>query len=107
MNLESMSREQLIEQIKEMNEYMDNVVVFWGGKKQFKDTFQDVAGNEAGEYSDEESANAKILSESEAAFNEFINLARESFERGGINYLLSEKVSDLMEEAASRHRGSH
>ncbi len=40
--------------------------------------------------------------ENDGAFDEFIELVRESFERGGINYVLSEKVSAIMQEVAER-----
>ena len=103
MNLENMDREELINHIREMNEYMDNVIVFWGGKKEFQETFREVAANKGGEYSEQEAKNASLILESEGAFDEFVQLLRDSFERGGINYMLSEKISALMEEVASRH----
>ncbi len=102
MNFDDMGREQLIEQLKEINQYMDNIIVFWGGKKEFRETFRQVASNEEGEYSVEEVRNAKVILESDGAFDEFIELVRESFERGGINYALSEKVSAIMQEVAER-----
>lgn len=103
MNFDAMSREELIEQIRELNEYMDNVIVFWGGKREFVETFRQVGNNEGDEYTAEEVRNAKIILESEGAFDDFIELVRDSFERGGISYVLSEKVSAIMEEVAERH----
>jgi hypothetical protein len=102
MNIDDMSREQLAEQLKALNEYMDNIIVFWGGKKEFMQTFRQVASNREGEYTADESRNAKTILESEGAFDEFIELVRDSFERGGINYVLSEKVSAIMQEVAER-----
>jgi hypothetical protein len=104
MDIATMTREELIEHIKEMNDYIDNVVVLWGGKREFRETFEIVAQNESGEYTEEEVANAKIIIETEGAFDEFIQMVRDSFERGGINYVLSEKISALMEEVASGHK---
>jgi hypothetical protein len=102
MNFDDMSREQLVEQLKELNEHMDNIIVFWGGKREFRETFRQVAGNEEGEYTTEEARNARVILESEGAFDEFIEMVRDSFERGGINYVLSEKVSAIMQEVAER-----
>jgi hypothetical protein len=104
MRLEDMSKRELIDRIKEMSEYMDNVVVFWGGRKEFRETFTDVSRNESGEYTEEEKRDAAILLEKGEAFEEFIRLVRDSFERGGINFVLSEKITALMQEAASRYR---
>lgn len=104
MDLESMTREQLLHHIKELNEYMENVVVFWGGKREFRETFQQVARNSEGEYTDEEARNASILLEADGAFDSFVEMLRDSFERGGINYLLSEKISAIMDEVASKYR---
>jgi len=106
MDFDHMSRDELIRQIQELNEYMDNVIVFWGGKREFRETFQQVARNDDGEYTEEEARNASIIVESDKAFDEFIELVRDSFERGGISYVLSEKISAIMEEVASRHRKS-
>ncbi len=61
MNFDEMSREQLVEQLKELNEYMDNIIVLWGGKKEFRDTFRQVAINEEGEYTADEARNAKEI----------------------------------------------
>ena len=103
MDFDRMTREELIRHIKELEEYMDNVVVFWGGKREFRNTFQDVARNEAGEYTQQEAVNAAVILGSQGAFDEFIQLVKDSFEKGGINYAVSEKLSALMEEVASRH----
>lgn len=104
MDLENLSKEDLIQQIQEMNEYLDNVIVLWGGKREYLQTFEEIAENSSKEYSDEEMRNAKAILESPGAFDEFIDLIRDSFERGGINYLLAEKISAIMEEVATRHR---
>jgi len=104
VDLENISKEELARQIEEMTAYMDNVVVFWGGKREFRETFEEVALNESGEYTSEEATNAGIIVETAATFDEFIELVRDSFERGGINYVISEKISALMEEVASRRR---
>ncbi len=104
MDLDEMSREELVQHIKEMNDYMDNVIVFWGGKKEFRETFEQVAGNQDGEYTEEEARNASVILNNDGAFDEFVELVRDSFERGGISYVLSEKISAIMEEAAARRR---
>ncbi len=104
MDLDGMSREELVQHIKELNEYMDNVIVFWGGKKEFRETFDQVAENQDKEYTEEEARNAAVILKSDGAFDEFVELVRDSFERGGISYVLSEKISAIMEEVASRHR---
>jgi hypothetical protein len=102
MDLEHMTREQLIDHVKELNQYMENVVVFWGGKREFRHTMEEVARNESGEYTDEESRNAAVIIEKPGAFDEFIQLIQESFERGGISYVISEKISAIMQEVASK-----
>lgn len=103
MDLENASREELIQEIKEMLEYMDDVIVFWGGKKEFRNTFAQVAENSEGEYTPEEARSAKVIIENQDAFDTFLELVRESFDRGGINYMLSEKVSSIMEEVGRRY----
>ncbi|MBM4325926.1 MAG: hypothetical protein FJ118_02075 [Deltaproteobacteria bacterium] len=102
MDIERMSREQLIDHVKELNQYMENVVVFWGGKREFRETMEEVARNESGEFTDEESRNAAVIIEKQGAFEEFIRLIQESFERGGISYVISEKISAIMQEVASK-----
>jgi hypothetical protein len=104
MDFDGMSRDELVKHIKELNDYMDNVIVFWGGKKEFRETFAQVARNHEGEYTQEEARNASIILESDGAFDKFVELVRDSFERGGISYVLSEKISAIMEEVASRYR---
>ena len=103
MDFDGMSREELVQHIQEMNNYMDNVIVFWGGKREFRETFEQVARNHEGEYTEEEARTATLLLESEGAFDEFVELVRDSFERGGISYVLSEKISAIMEEVATRY----
>jgi hypothetical protein len=103
MDFDGMSREELIQHLQEMNDYMDNVIVFWGGKREFRETFEQVARNHDGEYTEEEARNATLILESEGAFDEFVELVRDSFERGGISYVLSEKISAIMEEVAARY----
>ncbi len=107
MDPEQMSKEELVNQIKEMKSYMDNVVVFWGGKKELWDTFHQVAENASGDYTEKEAENASVIINTPGAFDEFIELVRDSFDRGGISYVLSEKISALMEEAASRYKREH
>jgi hypothetical protein len=103
MELEEMSREQLIGLIREMQSYMDSVIVFWGDKKEFLETFKGIAANEGDEYTSEESACAKTIIEKDGAFDDFLELLRDSFDRGGINYAISEKINSIMEEVAGRH----
>jgi hypothetical protein len=102
MDFDGMSREELVQHIQEMNDYMDNVIVFWGGKREFRETFEQVARNHEGEYTQEEARNASVILESDGAFDKFVELVRDSFERGGISYVLSEKISAIMEEVATR-----
>lgn len=102
MNLAEISREELVQRIKEMQDYMDNVIVFWGGRREIRETLVQVAENKDGEYTQEEARSAEILTRSDDAFDEFIQTIRDSFERGGINYLISEKISDIMEEVAAK-----
>ena len=104
MDFDGMSREELIQHIKELNDYMDNVIVFWGGKREFRETFEQVARNNDGEYTEEEARNASTILEDGRAFDKFVELVRDSFERGGISYVLSEKISAIMEEVASKDR---
>lgn len=104
MDYEGMGREELLNHVQALEKYLDDVVVLWGSKKDLKETFSNVARNPDGDFTAEESRNARIILESEGAFDEFIQMLRDSFERGGISYALSEKISALMEEIASRHR---
>ncbi|MFH0823019.1 MAG: hypothetical protein V2B18_09730 [Pseudomonadota bacterium] len=125
MDFETMSKEELIEHLNrmgdllkhvekldelvkrynEMKEYMDNVVYFWGGKKEFRESLSEVARNESQEYTKDESESAGVILETDGAFDVFIDLLRDSFERGGINYVVSEKVSAVMQEVARRYVG--
>ena len=107
MDLEDMSRDELIQKIKEMSDFVENVLVFWGGKTEYRKTFEEVAKNEQGEYTDQEAKNAEIIVNQEGAFDLFVELVRDSFDRGGINYLISEKISVLMDEVASRYIKAH
>ena len=104
MDLDEVSREELVQQIKELQDHMDNVIVLWGGKREIRSTLEQVAENKDGEYTQEEARNAEILFRSDEAFNEFIEMVRDSFERGGINYVISEKISAIMDEVASRRK---
>jgi hypothetical protein len=107
MEYESMSRDELINHIKKMKTYMDNVLVFWGGRREFHQTLEEVARSDGGEFTDVEQTNAAIILKTEGAFDQLIELIRDSFERGGINYVVSEKVSALMEDVAERYRKSN
>ncbi|MBI4962879.1 MAG: hypothetical protein HY913_06365 [Desulfomonile tiedjei] len=104
MELDELSREELVQRIKEMKDHMDNVIVLWGGKREMRETLAHVEENKDGEYTEQEAGNAGILVRSGAAFNEFIEMIRLSFDRGGINYVVSEKLSDIMEEVASKYK---
>jgi len=107
MELESVNREELavrLQELKELREYFEDTVVFWGSKRQMRETFKEVSENESGEYTDEEARNAGIILKTEGAFDKFIELTRESFDRGGINYAISEKMSALMQETVERIR---
>ncbi len=103
MDLENMTREELIQHINELNDYMDNVIVFWGSKKDLWDTFRQVAENKDGEFTEAEARNAATIIGVEGAFDSFIELVRDSFDRGGINYVISEKISAIMEEVSRNY----
>jgi len=104
MDLESMSREELIRHIRELDAMLDNVIVLWGGKQEFRETFAEVARNANDEYTEEEARNAKTILEAEGAFDNFVELLQDSFERGGINFALQEKIAVIMQEVAQRFR---
>ncbi|MEI8181730.1 MAG: hypothetical protein WCG29_03400 [Desulfomonile sp.] len=104
MDYESMSGQEIINRLREIDDYMDNVVVFWGGKKELRETLVLVANNKGKEYTEEEALNASVILETQGAFDEFIQMVQDSFERGGINYMLSEKISAIMQEVADRSR---
>jgi methylmalonyl-CoA mutase N-terminal domain/subunit len=82
---------------------MDDVVVFWGGRKAMHETFAQVAGNMGEEFTEQEARNASIILQAEDAVDEFLRLVHDSFERGGISDMLLERASALMEEVAARH----
>ncbi len=103
MDYSSMSREELLKYIKELEDYNENVIVFWGGKKELRETLTQVMENKDGEYTQEEVQNASVILNSEGAFDTLIELLRESFDHGGINYVLSEKISAIMQEVAERY----
>ncbi len=104
MDYHSMSREELIKHIQELEDYNENVIVFWGGKKELRETLIQVMENQDGDYTPEEVSNASVILNTEGAFETLIELLRESFDHGGINYVLSEKISAIMQEVAERYR---
>lgn len=104
MDYEKMSREELLSHIRSLNDDLSDVVVMWGSRRDLRETFARVADNADGEFTQEEARNAAIIVEVEGAFDEFVEMLRDSFERGGIGYALSEKISALMEQVASRHK---
>ena len=104
MDYERMSREELLSHIRSLNADLSDVVVMWGSRKDLRETFARVADNADGEFTHEEARNAAIILEVDGAFDEFVEMLRDSFERGGISYALSEKISALMEQVASRHK---
>ncbi|MEW6350736.1 MAG: hypothetical protein AB1646_16870 [Thermodesulfobacteriota bacterium] len=106
MEFEHMTKEQLVTRLRELNAYMENVIVFWGGKREFRETFREVAENRENDYTREEARTARILLDDAHAYDEFIQMIRDSFDRGGISYVISEKISALMEEVCARHRQS-
>ncbi len=104
MDFSEMSREDLIKYINEMNEYMDNVIVLWGDKRELQTTFRNVAENADNEFTEKEAENASTILNTPGAFEEFIEFLRDSFDHGGINYLISEKISAIMEEIANKYQ---
>jgi hypothetical protein len=102
MNPENMSRDELLTELIRLQNDMENVVVLWGDRREFLRTFKMIAENEDGEYTGEEAANARVLLEDPSAFEGFIELVRDSFERGGINFSISEKISAIMQEVGER-----
>jgi hypothetical protein len=103
MDLQNMTKEELIHHILEMNEYMDNVIVFWGDKKELRETLQHVAQNPDQEFTPEEARDAAAMVRHEAAFEELVEMLRDSFERGGINFAISEKMSAIMQTLADKY----
>jgi len=106
MELDTMSRDALIQHIREMNDYMDNVIVLWGDKRQLRETLALVAENPEKEFSDQEADHAATILKSNGAFEDLVELLRESFDRGGINFAISEKMSAIMQTVAEKH-GKH
>ncbi len=104
MDFGEMNRDELIKYIEEMNEYLDNVIVFWGDKRELEKTIRKVAENTENEFTATEAANASTILTSPGAFDEFIQFLRDSFDRGGINYLISEKISAIMQEVAQKRQ---
>jgi hypothetical protein len=104
MDFSEMSRDDLIKCINDMNDYMDNVIVFWGDKRELQTTFRKVAENSDNEFTQKEADNASTILNSPGAFEEFIEFVRDSFDHGGINYLISEKISAIMEEIANKYQ---
>jgi hypothetical protein len=103
MDLEKMSREALIQHVREMNDYLDNVIVLWGDKKQLRETLVLVAENADNEFGDEEAAHAATILKTEGAFEELVEMLQESFDRGGINFAIAEKMSAIMQTVADKH----
>ncbi len=104
MELDTMSREALIQHIREMNDYLDNVIVLWGDKRQLRETLTLVAENPDHEFSDQEAAHAATILRSDGAFEELVEMLQESFDRGGINFAISEKMSAIMQTVADKYR---
>ena len=46
MNYEEMTKEELAKELRALNDYMENIVVFWGDKKGFRTMFEEVARND-------------------------------------------------------------
>jgi hypothetical protein len=100
MNYEEMTKEELAKELRALNDYMENIVVFWGDKKGFRAMFKEVACNDKSDYTPQEAVNAKYILETEGAFERFIELLQDSFEKGGIYHAISEKMSYIMEQVA-------
>jgi len=100
MNYEEMTKEELAKELRALNDYMENIVVFWGDKKGFRAMFEEVACNDNSDYTPQEAVNAKYILETEGAFERFIELLQDSFEKGGIYHAISEKMSYIMEQVA-------
>ncbi len=100
MNYEEMTKEELAKELRALNDYMENIVVFWGDKKGFRAMFEEVARNGNSDYTPQEAVNAKYILETEGAFERFIELLQDSFEKGGIYHAISEKMSYIMEQVA-------
>ncbi len=106
MDYLSMTRDELLKEISALNEYMANVIVFWGDKKGLRSMFEDVARNDTDEFTQEEAQNAKFILETDGAFEQFIELLQDSFERGGIYHAISEKMSYIMEQVSRSNKAN-
>jgi predicted RNA-binding protein with EMAP domain len=107
MDYDTMTREQLIAALRQLNSDMENVIVVWGDQREYRAMFQDVAENANDDYTQEETKSAKLILETPGAFERFIELIRESFDRGGINYAISENISFIMQEVAQQYEKQH
>ncbi len=107
MDYDKMTREELIAALRQFNADMENVIVVWGDQREYRQMFQDVAENANEDYTKEESKSANLLLETPGAFDRFIELIRESFDRGGINYAISENISFIMQEVAQQFEKQH
>ena len=104
MDYQSMTRDELLKEISALNEYMANVIVFWGDKKGLRSMFEDVARNDNDEFTKDEAQDAKFILETDGAFEKFIELLQDSFERGGIYHAISEKMSYIMEQVSRSNK---
>jgi hypothetical protein len=104
MDIEAMSREDLIVHLRQLTAHIDNVIVLWGGKRELKETLQHVAQNPDQEFTEEEAADAIAIVQHEGALEELIKMLRDSFERGGINFAISEKMSAIMQTVGGKYR---
>lgn len=102
MNYEAMEKDDLIARLRQMDAFLDNVVVFWGGKRELRQTLEEVAENKEGAYTDEEARNARTILETEGLFDQFIEMLKKSFELGGINFAVQENMTSIMQAVASR-----
>ena len=62
--------------------------------------FDEVARNENGEFTEEEAQDAKFILETDGAFDRFVELLQDSFERGGIYHAISEKETSEWEQVS-------
>ncbi len=106
MNYEEMTKEELAKELRALNDYMENIVVFWGDKKGFRTMFEEVARNDNSDYTPQEARNANYILETEGAFARFIELLQDSFEKGGIYHAISEKMSYIMEQVAQPQKAN-
>ena len=106
MNYEDMTKEELAKELRALNDYMENIVVFWGDKKGFRTMFEEGAPNDNTDYNPQEARNANYILETEGAFARFIELLQDSFEKGGIYHAISEKMSYIMEQVAQPQKAN-